>query len=68
MNRKSLNFIKINTLPPAGRRPSPAAGGYAITQVDKILKSLEVALLPQEGILWEIEPFIKNSEREILSF
>ncbi|MFN6460313.1 MAG: hypothetical protein RMZ41_000505 [Nostoc sp. DedVER02] len=30
--------------------------------------SLEVALLPQEGIVWEIEPLPKNYEREILSF
>jgi hypothetical protein len=33
-----------------------------------LLKSLEVALLPQVGIVWEIEPLPKKYEREILSF
>ncbi|MEH2348971.1 MAG: hypothetical protein V7K55_13345 [Nostoc sp.] len=43
---------------------SPPTGSYAIAQV---LKSFEVALLPQEVIVWEIEPLPKNYDRQILS-
>ncbi|MBD2563209.1 MULTISPECIES: hypothetical protein [Nostoc] len=52
----------------SGRRPSPPAGGYAIAQVDKVLKGLEVALLPEKGIVWEIEPLSEYYDRGILRF
>ncbi|MEH1940390.1 MAG: hypothetical protein V7L01_09265 [Nostoc sp.] len=37
-----------------------------ITAVEQLY--VEVALLPKEGIIWEIEPLPENYDRELLKF
>ncbi|BDI14879.1 hypothetical protein ANSO36C_06810 [Nostoc cf. commune SO-36] len=47
---------------------SPPAGDYAIAQIDKVFKGLEVALLTEKSIVWEIEPLPENYDQQILRF